>query len=255
MTAEDLKDIAKLKQKKFRDESGQFLIEGVHLIEECIKSKYYKRNIIKAVLRNDFKDERLLGRLRHLETGYVTSKDFNKISETENPQGIIAVVGKADNLPPHEGNIICALDNISDPGNLGTILRTCWWFGVENVITGKDSVEVFNSKVIRASQGAVFNILIKEKVNLKEELIKLSTEGYKILLTDLSARNSINNIKIEKDIKYVIVFGNEANGISKEIKEIPEFEKIKIDSYTKCESLNVASSAAIILHEIIKSTN
>ncbi|MBI5402378.1 MAG: RNA methyltransferase [Ignavibacteriae bacterium] len=255
MNNEELKNIAKLKQKKFRDESGQFLIEGAHLIDECNKSKYYKRNIIKIILRTDFKDERLLGRLRHIESEYLSPKDFNKISETENPQGIIAVTGKADNLPHHEGKIICALDNINDPGNLGTILRTCWWFGIENVITGRDSVEVFNSKVIRASQGAVFNLLIKEKVNLKEELIGKSNEGYTVLLTDLSAINSISNTTFGKDKKYVIVFGNEANGISKGIKEIPEFEKIKIDSYTKCESLNVASSAAIILHEIIKGTN
>lgn len=252
MINKDLKYYAKLKQKKFREENKEFLIEGVHLFEECQKSKYYKKNISKVFVRNDFKDERILGRIRHIDTEFLPAKEFNKLSETENSQGIIGVVQMTDNLPEQEGNIICAFDNLNDPGNLGTILRTCWWFGIENILIGKESVEIFNSKVIRASQGAIFNLIIKDNLNLKFDLIKHNKSGYDILLTDLSAKIPLSKMEFSKDKKYVIVFGNEANGISKDIKDIPEFGKIKIDSYSSCESLNVASSAAIILHEIRK---
>jgi TrmH family RNA methyltransferase len=248
----DLKYYAKLKQKKFREENKEFLIEGVHLFEECQKSKYYKKNISKVFVRNDFKDERILGRIRHIDTEFLPAKEFNKLSETENSQGIIGVVQMTDNLPEQEGNIICAFDNLNDPGNLGTILRTCWWFGIENILIGKESVEIYNSKVIRASQGAIFNLIIKDNLNLKFDLIKFNKNGYDILLTDLSAKIPLSKMEFSKDKKYVIVFGNEANGISKDIKDIPEFGRIKIDSYSNCESLNVASSTAIILHEIRK---
>jgi TrmH family RNA methyltransferase len=252
---EDLKFYTKLKQKKFRDENKQFLIEGMHLMEECGKSKYYKKNIVKILLRNDFTNDRLLNRFRHIETEFITAKEFAKISETENPQGIIGVVNFAFNIPEHLGNIMIALDNLNDPGNMGTILRTAWWFGAENILIGKESVEVYNSKVIRASQGAIFNLQIKEKVKLKEELLKLKESGYEILLTDLSAKTGLRNMKFDRNGKYVIVFGNEANGISKELKDVEEFDRIKIDSYSSCESLNVASSAAIILYELTGQRN
>jgi len=247
---EDLKYYSKLKLKKFRDENKQFLIEGMHLLDECGKSKYYKKNIVKILLRNDFTNDRLLNRFRHIETEFISAKEFAKLSDTENSQGIIGVVNFAFNIPEHSGDIMIALDNLNDPGNLGTILRTAWWFGVENILIGKDSVEMFNSKVIRASQGAIFNLQIKEKLNLKNELDRLKESGYEILLTDLAAKESLDNTKFEKDGKYVLVFGNEANGISKEISNSPNFGKIKIKSYSSCESLNVASSAAIILYEL-----
>ena len=252
MNNEDLKYYVKLKQKKYRTECGQFLIEGVHLMDECLKSKYYKKNIVKVFVRNDFKDERILNRVKHLDTEYLSVKEFAKLSETENPQGIIGVVMKAENLPYSEADIICALDNINDPGNLGTIIRTCRWFGVDKILVGKDSADIYNSKVIRASQGAVFSLDIKENVNLKEELGKLENDNYEILLTDLSAKDNLSGLRFKKEKKYAVVFGNEANGISKELLEVQTYRKIKIDSFTEFESLNVASSAAVIMWEMRK---
>lgn len=247
-----LKYYTKLKQKKIREENKQFLIEGIHLIEECLKSKFYKKNFVKAFIRNDFDNKSVLNKLKHIETIYLNTQEFNKLSETDNSQGIIAVVNKTENFPDISSNIICALDNINDPGNLGTILRTCWWFGIQNILISRDSVDVFNSKVIRASQGAIFNLLINDKINLKEELSILYKKDYNIILTDITGKINLGDFKFAKDKKYIIVFGNEANGISKDILAIPHFKKIKIDSYTNCESLNVASSAAIIFYEITK---
>lgn len=252
MTNEELKYYSKLKQKKYRDECKEFLIEGIHLTEECLKSKFYKKNINKVFIRKDFKDENILKKLNGIDLEIINISEFNKLSETENSQGIICAVHKQENLPSQNNKIICALENINDPGNLGTIFRICWWFGVDNVLISKDSVDVFNAKVIRASQGAIFNLLIKDKINLPEELIKLSQSNYEFIITDLHTKNSLSNFKFDKEKNYILVFGNEANGISNDIKNIPHTTAIKIDSYTNCESLNVASSAAIIFYELKK---
>jgi RNA methyltransferase, TrmH family len=251
LTNEELKYYIKLKQKKYREESKEFLIEGVHLIEECIKSKYYKKNLYKVFVRNDF-DDNIIKSLKNFEIEYLPATGFNKLAETENSQGIIGVVQMQENLPLQNSKIICAIENLNDPGNLGTIMRTCWWFGVDNILIGKDSVDIYNSKVIRASQGAIFNLLIKDKTNLAEELMNYHKNNYEIIITDLHTKDSLNNYKFAQDKKYILVLGNEANGISDEIKNLPQFIKIKIDSYTNCESLNVASSAAIIFYEIRK---
>lgn len=255
MNNDKFKYYTKLKQKKYREENKQFLIEGIHLIEECLKSKYYKKNIQKIFIRKDFSEEKVINKIKNIETEFLKTPEFDKISETENSQGIIGVVDIPDNLPFESSEIICALDNINDPGNLGTILRTCWWFGIENVFIGTDSVDLFNSKVIRASQGAIFNLHIKNRIDLSEELNNHYSKGYEVLLADLSAENTISKFNFQKEKKYIIVFGNEANGISKEIKSIQHYKKIKIEAYSKCESLNVASSAAIILYEINKILN
>jgi TrmH family RNA methyltransferase len=250
---ETLKNYIKLKQKKYRDESGQFLIEGIHLVEECLKSKFYKKNIETIFLRKDFDEDTILNKLRGIDIETLTDLEFKKLSETENSQGIIGLINKSDYIPAQNDKIICALDNLSDPGNLGTIFRLCWWFGIDNILISKNSVDIYNSKVIRASQGAIFNLDIKEDVNLHEELINLYGKGYEIILTDLKTKNTLHNFKFGKDNNYILVFGNEANGISSEIRNSPLFTKIKIDSYTNCESLNVAASAAIIFYELRKS--
>lgn len=252
MNTEDLKYYAKLKQKKYREEYGKYLIEGIHLIEECIKSKYYRKNISKIFIRSNFDNENLLKRLSNIEIIRLKSKEFDKLSETENSQGIIGVVDIERNKSKITANKICALENINDPGNLGTILRTCWWFGIDNIMISRDSVDLYNSKVIRASQGAIFNLSIHNGADLSNELTNLYEKGYKVLLTDLSAKFLIEKYNFDKKQKYVIVFGNEANGISDKIKSITSYDRIKISKYTECESLNVASSAAIVFYELTK---
>lgn len=252
MNKEEIKEFSKLKQKKYREEYGKFLVEGIHLIEECLKSKYYKKNIEKIFLRNDFSDEKLLNKLRGVEAETLKPLDFNKLSETQNPQGILGVVLQTEHLPAIEGKLICAIDNVNDPGNLGTILRLCWWFGIENVLISKNSVELFNSKVVRSSQGALFNLIIKDKINLPDELKILQDKDYEIIIADLKTDKSLGSFEIDKTKNYVLVFGNEANGISNEIKDIQGFTSVKINAYTNCESLNVATSAGIFFYEFSK---
>ena len=155
-------------------------------------------------------------------------------------------INQAENL---KAKIIIALDRITDPGNLGTIIRTAYWFGVELILVSGNSVDIYNAKVIRASQGAVFHVNILENIGLLSKLNELKDNGYKVYL--LTPKGTDNLKGINKGAKSVFVFGNEADGISKELFS-SGFYLLKIEGFTNCESLNVAVSTAIVLYESTK---
>ncbi|HEX2787798.1 MAG TPA: RNA methyltransferase [Ignavibacteria bacterium] len=236
-----------LKDRKFRAEQKKFIIEGAHLIEEAIKSKYYKNNIEKIFIRKDFEDKQIINELSgKYELEYLSSKEFEKISDTVKSQGISAILNITDEDKSKEtGNIILALDRINDPGNLGTILRTAYWFGVELILLSKDSVDVYNPKTVRASQGAMFNLKIRTELDLIREV--KNYRDYKIFLTDLSASKSLEDVNINKSDKIILAFGNEASGLSTDLLSLG-FEKIKIKGFSDCESLNLSVSAGITLY-------
>lgn len=235
-----------LKDRKFRSEEKKFIIEGAHLIEEAVSSKYYNNNIEKIFVRKDFDNKNLLDKISEYDIEYLSSKEFDKISDTVNSQGISAILKINDKINLKDsGNIILALDKINDPGNLGTILRTVYWFGVELVLLSNDSVDLYNPKTVRASQGAILNVLVKTGLNLSEEL--KNYQDYKVFLTDLSAKKYIEEVNLEKTDKIILVFGNEATGISQELLD-ENYQKIKIKGYTACDSLNLSISAGIMLY-------
>lgn len=253
MTKNEVKYFANLKKKEFRSSEDMFIIEGTHLIEECISSKFYVNNIIRVLIRKDY-ENKLLSRLK--AAGFIpellTENEFNKISEIKTPQGIIAIVKKlpiTDVIKP-DYKLAIGLDNINDPGNFGTTLRTCWWYGVDKVYVSSNSVDLFNPKVIRGSQGAVFNLDITTDIDLNRILDYLIMKGWKSYATDLRAFNYINEIDFTKNKKNIFIFGNEANGISEEILVNSNCEKIKIKGFSNCESLNVGISAGIVLDNI-----
>ncbi|MBX7046675.1 MAG: RNA methyltransferase [Ignavibacteria bacterium] len=244
MTNSEVKYYSSLKIKKYREIEKKFLIEGKHLVEECLASPY-KNLIEKIIIRNDFGSPDL--DVSPFEVSSVTEKDFNKLSDTVNPQGIAAVV----KMPEQSSrlisdNLVIALENVNDPGNLGTIIRTAYWFGINDILVSSNSADVYNSKTLRSSQGAVFHTKLHLDVNLSEKLSGLQPEGYKVLLTDLDTENILSEYTINKQDKYVLVFGSEANGISDDLKR-RNFERIKIEGYSPCESLNLAVSAGILM--------
>jgi TrmH family RNA methyltransferase len=236
-----------LKDRKFRTEEKKFVIEGTHLIEEAIKSKYYKNNIEKIFIRKDFEDDQLVNEISDkYEIEYLSSKEFEKISDTVKSQGISAILNIADEIKSKEnGNIILALQRINDPGNLGTILRTAYWFGVELILLSKDSVDVYNPKTVRASQGALFNVSVKTEIDLPSDLKTYADS--KIFLTDLNANKNLEDININKSDKVILVFGNEATGLSEGLLK-ENYEKIKIKGFSNSESLNLSISAGITLY-------
>lgn len=257
ITINQIKFFSKLKQRKFRLLYQKFLIEGEHLIEECLKSESFKGKLEIALINSGYKNESFLEKLskRNINIEILEVNQFKKISETENPQGIIGVVNFSESQKKQfPQGIAIALENINDPGNLGTILRTSWWFNVKDILISKNSVDVFNSKTIRASQGAIFNLNIQSEIDLQNYLSSALKKNYDIYLTTIASDNLLTNFKYNKNKNTIIVFGNEANGISKELKSIPLVKNLSIQGYSNCESLNISQSVAIFLYHF-KSVN
>ncbi len=263
LTANVIKQFASLKQKKERLEQSRFLIEGFHLVEECLNSEYELEYII---LRSDVN---LQGHTAILEkiaknktiVEPLPEKQFNKLTDTESSQGIVGVVKRsfknvlAESAANSDSKIIIALDRISDPGNLGTIIRTAYWFGVKTIMLSRECADPYNPKVIRSTQGGIFHTNIIEDAELAEKLKELETAGQKIYLFTLDAQNFLSELRenssITSNSKSVLVFGNESHGISQEILGAG-FERVKIKGYTGSESLNAAVSCAIALYEFTR---
>jgi len=248
LTINEIKRIASLKNKKYRDLHGLYIIEGEHLISELIKSG--KKGLKYVVMRHDYDNPGLTDNLPDKYQYRIKRIQFNKLIDTKSPQGILAVVQILKEEKPIDSKIIVALDTINDPGNLGTILRTCYWYGIDTVIIGNNSADVYNPKTIRASQGAIFHVNFKTDANLEFELNELLNKDYNIYLTSLSGQPITD--KTISNGKSIIVFGNEENGISSNLLANKEYKQIKIKSYTDCESLNVSVSAGIIINEFKK---
>ena len=181
---------------------------------------------------------------------YVTNKIFKYISEVQAPQGILAVIEKnnANGEIDYNEDIIVALDDIQDPGNLGTILRTVDSIGLKQILVSKGTADSYNPKVVRSTMGAIFRVKIIECENLEQTLKEVKKHKFKIVVSSLQTDNSVYDIKYNKK---VVVIGNEANGVEKSIQEISD-EKIKIPMLGKTESLNASVATGIILYEYVR---
>ena len=229
-----IKDIRKLHQKKYRDETKTFLVEGIHLVKEAYDSGSLDEVLLLEGDDIDF----------NAPVTYVSKNVMKSLSDLETPYNIIGICKyqKEKEL----GNKILMLDDIQDPGNLGTIIRSSLAFNIDTIILSKTSVDLYNSKVLRACQGMNFHINIIRD-DLKKYINNLKNKDYKIFTTDVNNGKDLKNIKqIEK---YAIIMGNEGNGVSKEISSLAD-EKIYIKMNEKCESLNVAVATSIILYQL-----
>lgn len=234
---EYIKKIKKLNTKKYRDETGFFLVEGEHLVLEAYKSGRLEKLVL---LENDSFD-------LNVPKIYLTSNVMKFISELETPPTIMGICKKsADTL--EYGDKILILDNIQDPGNLGTIIRSAVAFNVNTLILGNDCVDLYNSKVVRSSQGMLFKINIARK-NLIDVIPDLKQKNYKIFSTNVKNGKSLKNV--EKPSKSAIIMGNEGLGVKDEISSLAD-EYLYIDMNANCESLNVAVATSIILYELDK---
>lgn len=231
---EKIKMIKKLQTKKFRDIDNLFIVEGDHLVKEAYNAGLLKTLIIEEDYEFSLEVDKM----------YCTSKVMKYLSELDTPKKVMGVCLKRNNKVT--GNRILALDGVQDPGNLGTIIRSAVAFNIDTIILSEECVDLYNSKVIRASQGMLFHINIVIG-NLKEILSSLNE--YKIYGTKVDGGTSLDNILVPE--KFVIVMGNEGNGMSNEISNICD-NYIYIDMNSNCESLNVAVATSIILYELRK---
>ncbi|HHW69644.1 MAG TPA: RNA methyltransferase [Tenericutes bacterium] len=231
-----IKQIKKLYQKKYRDLENSFIVEGEHLVIEA-----YKNGVLKELYLEQGKNINI-----DFEKKYISTNVLKYLSNLETSPGIIGVCKKIDKN--EIGNKIVALDGIQDPGNLGTIIRSCVAFNIDTLIISNNTVDLYNDKTIRASQGMIFalNIII---CDLDKKLVELKNKGYKILSTNVTSGKSLKNI--EKSEKFVIIMGNEGNGVSNTLESICD-DFLYIEINPKCESLNVGIATSIILYELDK---
>ncbi len=231
-----IKEYKKLQLRKYRDKKKQFIVEGEHLVLEA-----YKTGCIDELILE--KDEIFP---LNVETVYVTNEIINKISTLEDPQNVMALchTKSSDFL----GTRILLLDEIQDPGNLGTIIRSAVAFNIDTIVLGNNTVDVYNPKVVRASQGMIFHVNIISK-SITEIIETLKKDNFVIYGTKVTHGESLKNISAPS--KYAIVMGNEGNGMSDEVSNLCD-KFIYIDMNQQCESLNVGVATSIILYQLSK---
>ena len=249
---EFIKHIKKLKDKKYRDLSNEYVIEGIKLVEEAIQEKATIKQIVLCddCEKNAAIPKDLMYEIAKQECIYVTEKLFNYLTEVQTPQGILAIVEKngQDIQIDYTKDIIVALDDVQDPGNLGTILRTVDSIGLTQILVSKATADAYNPKVVRSTMGAIFRVKIIECEDLKQTLKEIKKHKFKVVVSSLQTDNTIYDIHYHKK---VIIIGNEANGIKQEIQDFAD-EKIKIPMLGKTESLNASVATGIILYEYVR---
>lgn len=248
-----VKHIKKLKEKKYRDEYGEFIVEGFKMIEEAIEEKVKIKKIIICddCRQNCSLPQSLMYEVAKFDCVYVTEKVFNNITNVVNHQGIMAIVDKKDienaKVDYLQDNFLI-LNDVQDPGNIGTILRTADSLNINQIIVSNKTADVYNPKVVRSTMGAIFRVKVIMVDDLKKEIKNMQSNGIKVYSTDLNTDESIYTINYEK---AAIVIGNEANGVDREIINISD-GRIKIPMLGKTESLNVAVATSIILYEMYR---
>lgn len=238
-----------LRSTKERHEASEFVIEGPHLLEAAFEKA--PSRIIYAAFTVEAHERYPSLSAQCNAVGIaaysIPAKLSSRISDTEEPQGIFAVVGirAAEEIA---GNFVIALDRVQDPGNVGTIIRTAAWFGVHSITLGEGAADPYAPKVVRATQGAIFDVNIERGAALVQRLKALQAKSWQIIAASLDPSSKpLYDFRFLKNT--ILVFGSEAHGISPEILDMAD-EKIVIPRFGSGESLNVAASVAVILYEL-----
>jgi RNA methyltransferase, TrmH family len=234
LTNEKIKEYTKLQDKKYRDTTNKFLIEGEHLIEEA--SKY---NLVEEIIVEENYSYKTT-----LPTIYVTSAILKKLSTLTNPPKVMALCHKKENSLT--GTKYLLLADIQNPGNLGTIIRSAVAFNIDTIILSPKTVDLYNSKVLRATEGLLFalNIVVAD---LEPTIKDLKAQGITIYGT--SVENGTDIKKITNYNNYALLIGNEGSGLSPNLKVLCD-QMLYIKMNNKAESLNAAVATSIILYEL-----
>ena len=229
-----LKLITSLSQKKYRHKYKLFIVEGIKVVQEFLNSSYELEILFSTESSFSYLDSFI----------EVSEQELKKISSLKTPNKVIALFKIPVEKNSSSSGLIVALDAINDPGNLGTIIRLCDWFGIDQLLCSKETVDCYNTKVVQSSMGSLTRVAISY-VDLKEYLTSVSIP---VFIADMDGDNIY---EMKPPTSAVLVMGNEANGISNSIKQIVS-TKISIPRYGNSqltESLNVATATAILLSE------
>ncbi|NUN69306.1 MAG: RNA methyltransferase [Bacteroidetes bacterium] len=250
LTKRTLTGIKALAAKKERDSAGKFIVEGWKSVAEAAAAGLPIDIVL--VDPTAVQDRSVLSRIeRSAGTVYsATAKEIGIVSDTVTAQGIIAVLPQFDHssvLPSvlkRKESVIVALDGINDPGNLGTIIRTCDWFGADAVLVSADSVDVYNPKVVRATMGSLFHLPVITGADLPAVLAQCRTAGSTIYSTELKRSEDLRTVNFPS--RSVIIIGSESHGVSAQVSAVAH-QRIAIPRIGKAESLNAAMACGIVL--------
>lgn len=229
-----IKNLSKLLVKKYRDQEDMFLVEGEHLVEEAYKAGKLVEVIKTEEYERDF----------DVPSTIVTYEVLKKLSSSVTPQKVIGVVKKLEEK--EIGKKIVILDNLQDPGNLGTIIRSSVAFNVDTIVLSENCVDLYNDKVIRSSEGMLFHVNIIKR-NLDTFVDEIHNDGFMVLGTRVTDGENIKDIEVGE--KLAIVMGNEGAGVRSEILDKCD-KYLYIPMNKTCESLNVGVATSIILYEL-----
>ena len=252
ITKRHLKELKDLGNKKSRGEQGMFLVEGLRMVEEAAESDFEIPEILftqtfaesppgHAVLQKLHRKNPVLRTLNE--------REIEAISDTVTAQGIVAVVSvrKASleaMIQPGRRSLLVGLDGVADPGNLGSMIRTCDWFGIDGLVIGQGSVELYNPKVLRATMGGIFHLPIAENVDLLSFGDRLKKSGYTIYVSDAAGEAYVEDAQYAD--RAFVIMGNEAHGVSPSLKHAADM-RIAIRRYGLAESLNVGIACGVLL--------
>ena len=239
-----IKLLKSLSTKKGRRSSGLFLVEGIKMCMELPSCNMQTEFI---VISDSAEDEahKLAGKLSANCSAVYSATDgqIRKISDTQTPQGIIAAV-KINDEPLVISDRMLILDGVSDPGNVGTIIRTADWFGFDSIILNSECADIYNPKVVRSTMGSIFRVHIHRTDDLPK-LLNNELKDHEIFAAVLERSESILDCKPSG--KFGLIMGNESQGISEEITKLSD-RRFRIPGIGEAESLNVASAAAVSLY-------
>jgi TrmH family RNA methyltransferase len=253
LTKAQLKHLRDLQRKKEREGSGTFIVEGVRLVREALTSScpmegFYYTDA--AAADPGFAELMPLAHQHTPNVHKLTDREMETISDTVTAQGLLAEFHQMrhdpDAMIATDGreSVLVALDGVSDPGNLGSIIRSADWFGIQGVLVGHQSVDLYNPKVVRSTMGSIFHVPVVPDVDLLAVLSRAREAGYTIYGADAAGEAHFDRLHFAR--KSVIVLGNEAWGLSDPIKELTDV-RVAIRRYGNAESLNVGVACGILL--------
>lgn len=249
--------LRKLNRKKYREQEQLFLLEGARAVEQVLENDMVGVEALFFDSSQRFWEEENWEKYsRQFQSATINEGHFREVSDTDNPQGILALCRmpgelETDELAGQEG-IILAADRIQDPGNLGTMIRTAAWFGARGLLAGKGTVDLFHPKVVRSTAGATGSLGYKN-AELETELPAFEARGWEVLILD-GGIDSLDIREVDPPAKALLLVGNEANGVAQELTEAGR-KKVRIIATAgkrHVESLNAAMAAGIALFALNK---
>jgi TrmH family RNA methyltransferase len=247
--------LRKLNRKKYRYKERLFLIEGVRAVQQILENRAVK---VEALFFDDEQEYWLQPEWRKAtqnnESFILSQNIFAEVTDTDNPQGVLAMCRMPGEVPTDEltsqCGLIVALDAVQDPGNLGTIIRTASWFGVSGLLSGRGTVDLFHPKVVRSTAGAT-GVIPFRNGDLVKLLPEFEASGWEVFLLD-AGHNSIALSEVSSLDKAIVVVGNEAHGVDSKLLTTRR-KKVRISSHGKTaqvESLNAGVAASIALYDL-----